>query len=406
MFIRLTKATFGLILFLLTSMGDAHADGDCEQLVSNSQYLAYFYCVGDKDDMISIHNRSMALSFIGEERRSAMLFEKVDLAEAMPLQGEISKTPSLLGYFRFDALSILSKMAMSRKIVMINEAHHVSRHRIFGLQLAKLLKKQGYTYLAVEGLSSASKTQQSGYVALKDPGRGVYTADPEFAYFLREAVAIGFKLVAYEAFDTNTMAEREQTQAANIAALINRDPDAKILVYAGYGHIRKNRTKKGFDWMAKRLRDLTGIDPLAIDQVGGTPNYYSALTDPAWVQANSMLLTNPSVFAKGANWLVSKSYDGFVDLTVFHPAERLVSGRPDWLYPGRRQHFVASGLIGKTRPALLRAVMANDKNGVPIDQVAVDQPEGATLLLPPGTYFIEVETRLTGNKRLYSTRIY
>lgn len=158
--------------------------------------------------------------------------------------------------------------------------------------------------------------------------------------------------------------------------------------------------------MAKRLKDKSGIDPLSIDQEGGTPRYFSALNDPVWTAANKMKIDGSSVFIKGNEFLVSNMYKGGVDLTVFHPSERLLQSRPDWLYPGRRQHYVPARRIGASRPALVRATRLGDHNGVPIDQTFVKNAGGALLLLPPGRYVIGVETAIAGFKPLYHETIY
>ncbi|UUZ56696.1 hypothetical protein LP419_17465 [Massilia sp. H-1] len=54
-----------------------------------------------------------------------------------------------------DAIDGIIEQARSRQIVILNEAHHVPAQRAFAMQLARELRKAGYTYLAVEALSEA-----------------------------------------------------------------------------------------------------------------------------------------------------------------------------------------------------------------------------------------------------------
>lgn len=52
-----------------------------------------------------------------------------------------------------DAIQAIVAAASTRRVVLINEAHHVSMHRAFAHKLAIELRKIGYTYFAAELLS-------------------------------------------------------------------------------------------------------------------------------------------------------------------------------------------------------------------------------------------------------------
>src|SRR4029453_18404047 len=88
------------------------------------------------------------------------------------------------------------------------------------------------------------------------------------------------KTTAYESDDSPSqqtdnpvpaMNVREQGQAKNLKErILDSDPNAKIIVHAGYAHIYKKPQieKKGeLHWMALPFQELTGIEPLSIDQV-------------------------------------------------------------------------------------------------------------------------------------------
>ena len=157
--------------------------------------------------------------------------------------------------------------------------------------------------------------------------------------------------------------------------------------------------------MAKIFSQLTGINPLSIDQVGGTPSYYSALTPSTWKEVENDLISTSSVFKENGNWLVSGAYKGTVDITVFHPKQKLNNGRPDWLSENRQKHIVKASSLGTVRPAIVRAILKGDKNGVPIDQVYLRNVEDVTLLIPSGEYDIELENLENGNRIIYTINL-
>ena len=96
---------------------------------------------------------------------------------------------------------------------------------------------------------------------------GYYSNEPLFGEILREARRLGYTLVPYEAIGATSQDARETGQATNLRDRIFRDhPDARVLVHAGYSHIDESGTLGGAKPMAVRFRELTGIDPLTVDQ--------------------------------------------------------------------------------------------------------------------------------------------
>ena len=62
-----------------------------------------------------------------------------------------------------EAVEAIAKAASGRRIVMLNEAHHIPRHRVLAKRLLEPLYQRGFRYLAVEALSEAHQAQQNGY---------------------------------------------------------------------------------------------------------------------------------------------------------------------------------------------------------------------------------------------------
>ncbi|MDN3595244.1 hypothetical protein [Zunongwangia endophytica] len=164
-----------------------------------------------------------------------------------------------------EALDKISKEAEKTRVVMVNENHWYPKHRIFTISLLQRLKNQGYNYLALESLSSAfqaSKINQSRpYPTLSS---GYYIQEAYFAHLIRKAVSLGYKIISYE--NTDNAINREVGQAQNLFNYIKQDSKAKILVHAGIDHILEEPTKNG-KWMATVFKEISGIDPLTINQV-------------------------------------------------------------------------------------------------------------------------------------------
>ena len=155
---------------------------------------------------------------------------------------------------------------------MLNEMHWHPKHRILALKLLENLKENGFNYLAIEALDE-KKDSLLNVNKFPIKSSGYYTREPYFAIFLREAIKLNYKIVGYDSFDTEN---REKTQAENIKSIIDKDPNAKVFVYTGIDHILEKDLKK--KRMAEYFQNLTGINPLTIDQVELVSNSLNEIT--------------------------------------------------------------------------------------------------------------------------------
>ncbi|MCX2862570.1 hypothetical protein OOZ63_12040 [Paucibacter sp. PLA-PC-4] len=304
-----------------------------------------------------------------------------------------------------DALAAILREAATRQIVILNEAHHVPMHRAFSMRLARELRKLGFEYLACEAFTRGRDPN----VGVVERSSGAYLQDPVFAEFIREARRDGWKLVAYEAdVDSSVQGlerirQREQGQARNLVEqVLARQPSARIFVHVGYGHALETPQPLGQGrgsvlLMAGELKQMTGVDPLSIDQ-----SMTYAHSDPARELSSyraALALQDglePFVLRKldGSARLLQLTPDA-VDLQVIHPPYTLVSGRPSWLvsWAQRRPFPVPDAWLPTQGRRLIYAVhQGHPAQAIPADIVIAEAGKAApALMLPAGQFRFEFE---------------
>jgi hypothetical protein len=285
------------------------------------------------------------------------------------------------------ALDEIVRRAEQTSIVIINESHERSRHRWFTAEVARRLRPLGYDTLGLETLSNPPATVPQRYLPsllghpdlpyLSDDD-GHYSSEAGYGRLGRQAKALGYRLLPYEdnthnepskgVSQSQQIALREEAQANNLAAFVKSHPAAKLLIHVGYSHATEVPRADGQKWMAARLKEKTGIDPLTISQTtcrGGS---------------ETMRLAT----------LPSDQPAGTFDLIIDHPTERFTRGRPDW------RKMAGDRIITiprKLRPAkgwrvIEARPLGESDTSVPIDRVAIRPGEDIGLLLPPGRYHV------------------
>ncbi len=281
----------------------------------------------------------------------------------------------------------IESRARRTSVVIINESHERSVARGFTAEVARRLRRLGYDTLALEALSNPPAAVPRRYLPsfLKHPelpylsdDDGHYISEVGYGRLGRQAKALGYRLLQYEDNAHNDLsanvsaarriALREEAQASNLASFLKAHPTARLLVHVGYSHATEVPHPDGTTWMAARLKEKTGIDPLTISQTtcrGGSDRIRLAA-------------------------LPSDQPAGTFDLVVDHPSERFTRGRPDW----RR----ASGDRIVAIPRTLRPLngwrviearpVGEPETSVPLDRVAIRPDEDIALMLPPGRYSV------------------
>jgi hypothetical protein len=353
---------------------------------------------------------SATTSALGRDIRQQWAALLGDETTALANAGRPTSPPDLTGARAEDALAAIVQAAKGRRVVMLNEAHVASRHRAFMGRVARTLREEGFTHLAAETFSNAPMTVVSPVESLRagaalSPSHGYYINDPVYAEAVREALAHGYQLVAYEQrADQMNVAEtpqagtprREQAQAENLAAALKRWPEGRFLIHVGYGHLSKTPISGAGPMMAGRLKELTGIDPLSIIQ-DSTGSFAPHGPDSAATQAVlAKFQPKDSIAVFDAEGRALYARRSGCDLTVFHPPLPDVDGRPGWLAeaPGRRRVAVRLPKPAPGGYVLAQAIPADDPDpAIPADQYLLAQgAREATFHLRPGRYQVRLET--------------
>ncbi|WP_312488105.1 hypothetical protein [Sphingomonas sp.] len=295
-----------------------------------------------------------------------------------------------------DAIAEIVARAKTTRIVILNEAHYSPRDRAFAWQVARALRPLGYDVLAAEafgnnpespgGPTPAERLAQDRIVRRS---LGMYTLDPVFANYVRGALALGYRPIGYEQTAAQQtpgggVPEREQAQAENVMAFLRAHPTARLLIHVGHGHVLEGGAKKPeYAMMAQRLKQMSGIDPLTIDQT--RLSELASNARPALQVAAPRLHGKPVVFFEGDRPMILGSAEDSVDLQIVHPPRRYVKGRPDWLANlGGRPRAIPRDLLPKRGARLIQAFAADaSDDAVPLDQVLVEAGKPVPVLMVP-----------------------
>lgn len=315
-------------------------------------------------------------------------------------------TADQIGYFRtfqpIDAVEEILRRARGERIVIINESHVLPLHRHFTKQLLAGLREAGFGYFGLEALTNCqalpegfpcdTSLNERGY-PLNAYNSGTYIRDPQMSNLIREAHTLGYRLFAYEKFGE----ERDYHQARYIARVLEQDPDAKILVLCGFGHnievVDEETSIFGGKLMAYQVKQMTGIDPLTINQYilseakeGREAPLYRMINEP-----------RPSVFINSEGKLFSgwPGKDDRFDMLVYHPRTQYAHGRPTWLInePGNVLVNVDKSAVKIGYPIVVKAYLPEETNEtVAIDIIEWKNEEDDTrLVLPRGRYRLQFE---------------
>lgn len=290
-------------------------------------------------------------------------------------------------YHLVDAVEYILKQSQSEQVVIINEAHHKPKHRVFTRSLLQGLYDQGFRHLGLEALSNIM-VSDSSLNERKVPhfSTGYYIMESQFGNLVREALDIGYTLFPYEGEGNGK--PREINQAKNITAFMEKHPGEKILIHCGYQHAQEGAIKGWEKAMAGRLMEYTGINPLTINQTIYDNRYDTSYMSPLHQRLN---LTKPMVLldSNEMSFLGTSDTSGF-DIVVFHEKNRKTHGRNTWLqYSGNQWVKISLEDLKMDKPYFILAYPeGNDvSKAIPVDMLELEpKTKNCHLVLKPGKY--------------------
>jgi len=297
-------------------------------------------------------------------------------------------------YTKIKATDYIISQAKINQVIIINEAHHNSFHRVFTKSLLRELYNIGYKNLGLEALSNEEHLDSLQKIR-KYPVQktGYYINDPQFGNLVREAIEIGYIVFPYETKDGEADEKpREIDQARNIQKVIEARPNEKYLIHCGFDHALEGTHDFWERAMAGRLKEFTGIDPLTINQVlyseKGNPKFNHPLLKALDIKISTIIIDKDNIPLK------YKQGEAWTDIAVFHPNTEYVDERPSWVFKnGNNNVAIQLTDIPLEFPVMVLAFKKGEDIAlsVPVDIVEVEsRGENCNLGLKKGVYVIVV----------------
>ncbi len=272
------------------------------------------------------------------------------------------------------------------RLVIINEGHHNSYHRLFTKSLLEELYAKGYKHLGLEALANGKDKDlmlnTRGYPIKTS---GYYTNDPNFSQLIRTAIKIGYNVFPYEQTIGVNNKEREIEQAKNIQKELEKFPNDKFLIHCGFDHVLEGSHRRWGKSMAGRLKEYTGINPLTIHQTKYSERGDKKLNSPLLKVFN---VKKPSVLKdKNGSFFKYKRSNAWADIAVFHSSIKTDKGmiveKDEVMYTLELERLKVEYplmiLVFETKDDLTKAV--------PVQIKEVHKKQNSTVLsLPKGEY--------------------
>ena len=225
---------------------------------------------------------------------------------------------------------------------------------------------------------------------MDSPISGVYTTEPQYSNMVREAIFLGYEVVAYDGRGRN----RENESVGNIGKILESNDAAKMIIHCGWSHIYEHiDTASNRTWLGKKIQDSLGLNPLTVNQVILTERP-SSMENPLYSTIN---FSEPTVFVDAENQFYNGFSDmKFFDILLYQPRTRYIHNRPHWLVDQKGHQLIeVSTDIIKEYPCLIKAYKIDDgTDAVPVDVIEKRTKfDPSYLILPTGQFRVEISNK-------------
>jgi hypothetical protein len=327
-------------------------------------------------------------SFLGDHKKSLAYMDKAFGGQPAAVSDSV-----FMDYKPVDAAEYILQKVDNQQVVMFNEAHNCGQHRAFMRDILRGLYDKGFRHLALETLIPSDSINERGYpLRIKS---GFYTSEPTFGQMLREAKAVGFQVWDYEvqlpcpSSDCKNFREAQQTE--NLKRILDKDPNGKILVWAGHGHIHENNDTS-WQKMGFRFKKLTGIDPLTIETTALREHSEEKFESGYYRAAlKKTQLTKPFVMLNKDSTFITPSLKGAVDMQIFFPRTDYTNDYPDWMGNATATFYDLTIEKEHFKDKLLKIFLLNEyqkevEDAIPVMNIPLSRLGVFKLFLKPDKY--------------------
>ena len=303
---------------------------------------------------------------------------------SLPQAAQSDDAPPPQGFHARPADAAILELARGRKVVFFNESHSAPVTRTLTVELLARLREQGFDYFAAETLSPGFAAY--GYPTARS---GFYVNEPICGEMLRAALRLGFHVIAYDPEDAAADARERIAAQTLYDQTFKRNPNARLVVNAGFSHIQKSGSHVGGESMAENFQKISGVEPLSVEQTMMIEHLRGEDDHPYYRAAIAAQHPDaPFVYESeaGKPWTLKPHQ---YDVSVFFPPEKQLDGRPDWIdLGGARKPLLIGGPDCRSRfPCLIEARYAGEgDDAVAADRFVLEAEPVRRLSLYPGNY--------------------
>lgn len=366
------------------------------QFNNNYKFNSEIYQILIKDSIAPDYDdAAISFSAKADHRNALISWDMVPMFKPVITNYTKEEIDSIRNWYKVvSAKDYIIEQSNKNQIIIINEFHHNATHRVFTESLLQNLFDNGYKNLCLEALSNGEKEDKLlNHRKYPIQSSGYYIKNPQFGSLIRTALKIGYTLFPYETTLMEGGEPREIDQANNIKNIIKDRPSEKILIQCGSGHALEGKVRFfGGLALAERICELTGINPLTVDQV-----YYSEKSKEEYNSPifKAMDIKKPSILLDKENTPFSyKKEFSWIDIVVFHPTTKYINNRPNWMINnGQKLVQIKLNEIKIDFPVMVLAYQKNENinYAIPVDIIEVEtKEENSFLALKTGKYKIVI----------------